>query len=343
MMSQTHYLIAGGAGFIGCNFVRFLLAARPAAHVVVLDKLTYAGRAENLQDVAADCPDRFKLIVGDICDRAAVNSAFEQVRPDVVVNFAAETHVDRSITHPEEFVKTGVLGTFHLLQAAVDHGNVRFHQISTDEVYGPVEDHSREMDALHPSSPYSASKAGGDLLALAYHRTYDLPVTVTRGANCVGPYQYPEKALPLFATNALLDLPLPIYGDGLQKRDYQYVLDHCAGIQMVLDRGRMGEIYNIGTGTEITNRQMAGILLDELGKPRSLIQTVPDRPGHDRRYGLDISKILQLGWSPAFGGEESIRTTARWYAEHEAWWRPIREGAFQSFYQQHYARKLGLV
>jgi len=341
-MSPTHYLIPGGAGFIGCNFVRFLLAARPDAHVVVFDKLTYAGRTDNLQDVAARYPDRFDLIVGDVCDPAAVHAAFAQVHPDVIVNFAAETHVDRSITHPEAFVQTDVLGTFRLLQAALDYGNVRFHQISTDEVYGPVEDHSRETDALRPSSPYSASKAGGDLLALAYHQTYDLPVTVTRGANCVGPYQYPEKVVPLFATNALLDLPLPIYGDGLQKRDYQYVLDHCAGIQMVLDRGRMGEIYNIGTGTEITNLQMAGILLDELGKPRSLLRTVSDRPGHDRRYGLDISKILQLGWAPAFGWEESIRTTARWYAAHEAWWRPIRVGAFQSFHQQHYVRKLAL-
>ncbi len=339
-MTRTHYLIAGGAGFIGCNFVRFLLAARPDARVVVLDKLTYAGRRENLQDVAARWADRFALIVGDICDPVAVNEAFAQVHPDAVVNFAAETHVDRSIVHPGEFVKTDVLGTFHLLQAAVDHGNVRFHQISTDEVYGPVEDHSREMDVLRPSSPYSASKAGGDLLALAYHRTYDLPVTVTRGANCVGPYQYPEKVVPLFATNALLGLPLPLYGDGLQKRDYQYVLDHCAGIQMALHRGRMGEIYNIGTGAEITNRKMANIILDELGKPRSLIREVPDRPGHDRRYGLDIGKILQLGWSPAFGGEESIRTTARWYAEHEEWWRPIREGAFHSFYQRHYGPKL---
>ncbi len=342
-MSQTHYLIAGGAGFIGCNFVRFLLAARPAARVVVFDKLTYAGRQENLQDIAAQEPDRFALIVGDICDSAAVHRAFAQVQPDVVVNFAAETHVDRSIVCPDKFVTTDVLGTHNLLQAAVDHGHVRFHQISTDEVYGPVEHHSRETDALHPSSPYSASKAGGELLALAYHRTYDLPVTVTRGANCVGPYQYPEKVVPLFATNALLDMPLPLYGDGQQKRDYQYVLDHCAGIQAVLDRGRIGEIYNIGTGTEITNLQMVHILLDELDKPHSLIRWVADRPGHDRRYGLDISKILQLGWTPAFGWEESLRTTVRWYAEHEAWWRPIREGAFQTYYQQQYGAKLALV
>ena len=335
-MSQTHYLITGGAGFIGCNYVRFLLAARPTAHIVVFDKLTYAGRRENLQDVSTRFSERFGFIQGDICDEEAVNKAFDQVRPDIVVNFAAETHVDRSITNPKEFVRTDVLGTFNLLQAAVEYGNVRFHQISTDEVYGPVEDHSRELDVLRPSSPYSASKAGGDLLALAFQRTYDLPVTVTRGANCVGPFQYPEKVVPLFATNAILDMPLPMYGDGQQKRDFQYVMDHCAGIQMVLDRGKLGEIYNIGTGTEVTNLRMAQVLLDELGKPHSLIQSVADRPGHDRRYGLDISKILQLGWAAAFSWEESIRTTVRWYAENEDWWRPIREGAFKSYYKRQY-------
>ena len=339
-MSQTHYLIPGGAGFIGCNYVRFLLAARPEAHVFVFDKLTYAGRRENLQDVVIQYPNRFKLIEGDICDASAVNGAFDQVCPDVTVNFAAETHVDRSISSPEDFVKTDVLGTFNLLQAAVQHGNVRFHQISTDEVYGPVKDHSRETDALSPSNLYSASKGGADLLVLAYHRNFDLPVTLTRGANTVGPYQYPEKVVPLFATNALLDLPLPLYGDGLQKRDYQYVLDHCAAIQAVLDHGRMGGIYNIGTGTELTNLQMAQIVLEELDKPRSLIQSVVDRLGHDRRYGLDINKTLQLGWSPAFSCEESIRTAVRWYRDNEEWWRPIREGVFQTYYQQQYGQKL---
>lgn len=342
-MAQTHYLIPGGAGFIGCNFVRFLMTARPEAHVFVFDKLTYAGRRENLQDVAILHPNRFELIEGDICDAAAVNAVFDRVCPDVLVNFAAETHVDRSISNPGDFVRTDVLGTFNLLQAAVQHGNLRFHQISTDEVYGPVGNHSRETDSLSPSNPYSASKGGAELLVTAYHRTYDLPVTLTRGANSVGPYQYPEKVVPIFATNALLDLPLPMYGDGLQKRDYQYVLDHCAGIQMVLDHGRIGETYNIGTGTELTNLRMAHIVLEELGKPRSLIQSIADRPGHDRRYGLDIGKILQLGWSPAFNCEESIRTTVRWYKENEDWWRPIREGAFQTYYQQQYGQKLAMA
>lgn len=341
-MTFTHYLIAGGAGFIGCNYVRFLLEARPGAKAVVFDKLTYAGRLENLQDVRTRFGERFEFLQGDICDERAVEEAFDRWRPDVVVNFAAETHVDRSIANPRDFVRTDVLGVFNLLQAALEHGNVRYHQISTDEVYGPVEDHSREDDVLRPTSPYSASKAGGDLLALAFFKTYGLPVTLSRGANCVGPYQYPEKAVPLFATNALLDLPLPLYGDGSQKRDYQHVLDHCAGIQLIVERGREGEIYNVGTGAEISNLRMAHILLDELGKPRSLIRHVADRPAHDVRYGLDISRMLQLGWSAAFGGEEALRATATWYAENESWWRPVREGEFRDFYQQQYAERLAM-
>ena len=255
---MTCYLVPGGAGFIGNNYIRFLLTGFPDTRVVVLDKLTYAGRRENLQDVAERFPDRFELIVGDICDAERVTQVFQQVQPDRIVNFAAESHVDRSIMQPDVFVQTDVLGTHNLLQAALEQGVERYHQVSTDEVYGPIPDpeRSRETDPLGPTSPYSASKAGGDLLVLAYYHTYQLPVSLSRGANCVGPFQYPEKALPIFTTNALLDLPLPVYGDGQQKRDYQYVTDHCAGIQIVLDHGRAGQIYNIGTGSEMTNLDM---------------------------------------------------------------------------------------
>ncbi len=338
---MTCYLVPGGAGFIGNNYIRFLLTGFPDTRVVVLDKLTYAGRRENLQDVAERFPDRFELIVGDICDAERVTQVFQQVQPDRIVNFAAESHVDRSIMQPDVFVQTDVLGTHNLLQAALEQGVERYHQVSTDEVYGPIPDpeRSRETDPLGPTSPYSASKAGGDLLVLAYYHTYQLPVSLSRGANCVGPFQYPEKALPIFTTNALLDLPLPVYGDGQQKRDYQYVTDHCAGIQIVLDHGRAGQIYNIGTGSEMTNLDMIRILLDELGKPLSLIQHVEDRPGHDRRYGLDIGKMLQLGWSSAFNCEESIRRAGRWYADNRWWWEPIRAGEFQTYYNRNYGNR----
>lgn len=340
---MTRYLIPGGAGFIGSNFIRLLLTGYPDTTVVAYDKLTYAGRRENLQDVARRFGDRFRLMEGDICDAERVTAAFARTQPEYVVNFAAETHVDRSIADPRPFVHTDVLGTFTLLQAALEHGVARFHQIGTDEVYGHIQGdaHSREDDPLAPRSPYSASKAGGDLLVQAYHHTYGLPITISRGANCVGPNQYPEKAVPLFATNALLDLPLPLYGDGRQKRDYQFVLDHCAGVKLILERGRAGETYNIGTGTELTNLEMAHILLDELGKPRSLIRHIEDRQGHDRRYGLDISRMLQLGWSPAFSCEESVRRTVRWYADNRWWWEPIRGGdEFAEYYSQKYRRVL---
>lgn len=333
------YLVTGGAGFIGCNYVRFLLAGYPDARVTVYDKLTYAGRVENLEEPLDRFPDRCELVVGDICDSAAVEGVLRAAQPDIVVNFAAETHVDRSIADPDSFVRTDVNGTAVLLRQAEEHGVARYHQVSTDEVYGPVPAplRSLESDTLNPSSPYSASKAAGDLMALAWHQTYGLPVTVSRGANCVGAYQYPEKVVPLFATNALLDLPLPVYGDGKQRRDYQHVLDHCAGIQAVLEHGQPGGIYNIGTGTEVTNLEMVRILLETLGKPRSLIRHVQDRPGHDRRYGLDISKMLDLGWSPAMSVEESLAATVRWYRDNRAWWEPVRAGEFQDYYARQYA------
>jgi dTDP-glucose 4,6-dehydratase len=334
-------LVTGGAGFIGCNFVRHLLAHHPTYRVVVYDKLTYAGRLENLQDVAATYPDRYAFVQGDICDASRVEEAIKTHNIDTIVNFAAETHVDRSILNPDAFIQTDVYGTYVLLEAARKFGKLRYHQISTDEVYGHIEGHHRslESDCMAPRSPYSASKASADHLVNAYHITYGLPITITRGANNIGPYQYPEKAVPLFITNALNDQPLPVYGDGQQRRDYQYVGDHCQGIDLVLHKGAIGEVYNIGTGEEMTNLAMVEILLDELGKPRSLIQHVEDRLGHDRRYCIDVCKVMALGWEPDYSHEAAIRATVRWYVDHRAWWEPIRAGEFQEYYQRVYGNR----
>ncbi len=334
-------LVTGGAGFIGCNFVRHLLHTHPSYRVVVYDKLTYAGRLENLQDVAEAFPHRYTFVQGDICDREKVEETVRGHDIDTIVNFAAESHVDRSILDPDAFIRTDVYGTYVLLETARKFGNLRYHQISTDEVYGHIEgEHrSQETDPLRPRSPYAASKASADHLVHAYHITYDLPVTITRGANNIGPYQYPEKVVPLFVTNALNDMPLPVYGDGRQMRDYQYVVDHCQGIDLVLHRGRIGEVYNIGTGQEMTNLEMVEILLDELGKPRSLIQHVEDRLGHDRRYSMDVSKIQALGWQPTHTPEQAIRRTVRWYVENRWWWEPIRAGEFQEYYRRVYGSR----
>ena len=334
-------LITGGAGFIGCNFVRFMLCSDPEARVTVYDKLTYAGRLENLANLETRFGGRYAFVQGDICDAAKVDETVTRHDIDTIVNFAAETHVDRSILDPDAFVQTDVYGTYVLLEAARKAGNLRFHQISTDEVYGHIEGQHRssENDSLAPRSPYSASKASADLFVNAYHITYGLPVTVSRGANNVGPYQYPEKVVPLFITNALSSLPLPVYGDGQQMRDYQYVSDHCAAIHLILQKGRIGEAYNIGTGCEMTNLDMVEILLDELDKPRSLIQHVEDREGHDRRYSLDVSKMMALGWEPEYTPEDSIRATVRWYRDNEWWWQPIRGGEFQAYYEQVYGNR----
>lgn len=337
---MRNILVAGGAGFIGSNFVRYVLGKYPDYHVVVYDKLTYAGNLQNLLDVDDD--PRYALVKGDICDGAAVEAALRQYPVDTIVNFAAETHVDRSIMDPDAFIKTDVYGTYVLLEAARKHGLERYHQVSTDEVYGhiPGEHRSLESDNVAPRSPYAASKAGGDLMALAYHITYGLPVTVTRGANNIGPYQYPEKVLPVFVTNAIDDQPLPVYGDGKQRRDYQYVMDHCEALDVVLHRGKPGEVYNIGTGSEMENLTMVEILLDELGKPRSLIQHVTDRPGHDRRYCLNVDKVRALGWQPQHTHEEAIRATVRWYVENEWWWRPIKSGErYKQYYEANYAQR----
>jgi dTDP-glucose 4,6-dehydratase len=329
-------LVTGGAGFIGSNFVHYMLREHPDYHIVVYDKLTYTGNLDNLQDVADD--PRYAFVQGDICDAAAVRETLQAHDIDTIVNFAAETHVDRSLFDAGNFVMTDVYGTFVLLEAVKDLKLERYHQVSTDEVYGQVlEGASVETDRIETRSPYSASKAGGDLMVLAYHTSFDLPVTITRGSNSIGPYQYPEKVVPLFVTNALEDRPLPIYGDGMQMRDYQYVEDHCEGIDVVLHRGTLGEIYNLGTGVETHNIDMARKLLAIVGKPESLLQFITDRPGHDRRYALNVDKIKGLGWRPRHDFDSALERTVRWYMENRWWWERIKSGErYKDYYQQHY-------
>jgi dTDP-glucose 4,6-dehydratase len=335
-------MVTGGAGFIGSNFVRYMLQSYPDYYLLVYDKLTYAGRLENLQDVAESFAGRYAFIKGDICDVVSVEQAITGHQIDTIVNFAAETHVDRSLMEPGAFIQTDVYGTYVLLETARKFGLERYHQIGTDEVYGQVlHGRSTETDPLEPRSPYAASKAGADLMVLAYHESWGLPVTITRGSNNIGPYQYPEKVVPLFATNAIDEEPLPVYGDGQQMRDYQYVLDHCTGIDTVLHKGELGEIYNIGTGAEITNLAMTEVVLETLKRPRSLILHVADRPGHDRRYALDVSKLKALGWESRHSCEEAVATTVRWYAQNEWWWRPIKSGElYKDYYAQQYGKRL---
>ena len=334
---MKNLMITGGAGFIGSNYVRCVLRDHPDYQVVVYDKLTYAGNLDNLADVADD--PRYAFVQGDICDAERVRETIRAYDIDTIVNFAAETHVDRSLSDAGSFVMTDVYGTFVLLEATKDLELQRYHQVSTDEVYGQVlEGASVETDPIETRSPYSASKAGGDLMVLAYHTSFDLPVTITRGSNSIGSYQYPEKVVPLFITNALDDIPLPIYGDGQQMRDYQYVEDHCEGIDVVLHRGVMGEVYNLGTGVETRNIDMARELLALLSKPESLLQFVTDRPGHDRRYALNVDKIKALGWEPRNDFDAALYKTVRWYVENESWWRKIKSGEhYRAYYQSHYA------
>ena len=334
----THVVVAGGAGFIGSAFARNYLANHPAARVTVLDKLTYAGNPRNLDPVRDD--PRFAFVQADIADAGAVAGALTGA--DAVVNFAAETHVDRSILDPDVFVTTNLVGLNTLLRAAKDAGVRRFVQVSTDEVYGHVGEGASAEDApLKPRNPYSASKAGGDLLAFSYHTNFGLPVLVTRGANTIGPYQYPEKATPLFVTNALEDLPLPVYGEGQALRHYLYVDDHAAAVDLVLRRGTPGEAYNVGAVDEVNTVQLATRILDLLGKPHRLIRFVPDRPAHDYRYHLDSARMEALGWRREYDWERTISTTVRWYAEHESWWRPLKSGAFQEYYRRQYGERLG--
>jgi len=329
-------LVTGGSGFIGSNFVRHVLAAHPDDTLVNFDKLTYAGNPANLRDVEAD--PRYAFVHGDVCDAKLVRDVAHGV--DAIVNLAASTHVDRSLMEPDEFLKTDVFGVFTLLEAVKDLRIPRFVHISTDEVYGSVErGASRESDPLRPTNPYSASKAGGDLLALAYWHTHRVPVLITRSSNNFGPCQYPEKVIPLFITNALEDRPLPLYGDGRNVRDWLYVLDNCAAIDLVLRKGREGEVYNIGGGHEVENIVLTRQILHLLEKPETLIQPVKDRPGHDRRYSLDSKKIHQLGWAPRHRFGDALAATVAWYREHEAWWRPLKSGEFRAYYEKQYERR----
>jgi len=330
-------LVTGGAGFIGSNFVRGMLQNDAAASVTVLDKLTYAGNRANLADLEAD--PRFRFVHGDIADGPLVDELAAAV--DAIVNFAAESHVDRSIEAPDAFILTDVYGTFVLLEAARRHGHARYLQISTDEVYGNVpEGSSDEEDALRPRSPYAASKGGGDLLVRAYHTTYGVPGMITRASNNFGPYQYPEKIIPLFVTNAIDDEPLPLYGDGQQVRDWLYVKDHCEAIALVLERGQPGEVYNIGGGNELRNLELTRMILQLLGKPMSLVRRVADRPGHDRRYSVDCSKLHDLGWRPAHSFAGALGETLDWYLQHEDWWRPLKSGEYLDYYRRQYSDRL---
>jgi dTDP-glucose 4,6-dehydratase len=329
-------LVTGGSGFIGSNFIRHVLATHAGDRVVNLDKLTYAGNPANLADLERD--PRYTFVHGDICDAKVVREAAAGV--DVIVNFAASTHVDRSLMEPDEFLRTDVFGVFTLLEAVRELKIARFLHISTDEVYGSVErGSSRESDPVRPSNPYSASKAGGDLLALAYWHTHRVPVVITRSSNNFGPYQYPEKVIPLFVTNALDDRPLPLYGDGRNVRDWLYVLDNCAAIDLVLRKGGEGQVYNIGGGHEVENIVLTRQILQLTGKPETLIQPVKDRLGHDRRYSVDSTKVRQLGWTPRHPFADALRTTVTWYREHEAWWRPLKSGEFRAYYEKQYGHR----
>jgi dTDP-glucose 4,6-dehydratase len=328
--------VTGGSGFIGSNFVRWVLAEHPGDSVVNLDKLTYAGNPANLADVEHD--PRYAFVHGDICDAKLVRDVAAGV--DAVVNFAAPSHVDRSILEPDEFLRTNVLGVHVLLEAVRELRIARLLHVSTDEVYGSIPaGHAAEDAPLRPTNPYSAAKAAGDLLALAYWNTHRVPVVITRSSNNFGAYQYPEKVIPLFVTNALEDRPLPLYGDGRQVRDWLYVLDNCAAIDLVLRAGRDGEVYNVGGGHEMANVDLTREILRLLGKPERLVQPVADRPGHDRRYALDAGKLGRLGWAPRHAFAAALERTVSWYREHEAWWRPLKSGEFRVYYERQYGRR----
>jgi len=316
-------LVTGGAGFIGSNFIRHILVKYPDYKIINLDKLTYAGNLNNLRDFEKN--KNYTFVKGDICDIKTIDNIARDC--DIIVNFAAETHVDRSIIEAGSFVQTDVLGTYVLLNTAKKHGVKKFIQISTDEVYGSVEKGSfRESDNLDPSSPYSASKASADLLVLAYYKTFNLPVLITRSSNNFGPYQYPEKLIPLFITNLLEGKKIPLYGDGLNVRDWLYVIDNCEAIDLLLQHGKEGEIYNIGANSEKTNLEITKKILNLLERDETYIEYVPDRLGHDRRYSLDCSKINKLGWKPRFEFKKALETTVNWYKDNKWWWKPFKEG-----------------
>ena len=340
---RMNIIITGGAGFIGSNFVFHMLREHPQDRVICLDKLTYAGNLSTLAPVMGQ--DNFRFVKADICDRDAVYSLFAEEHPDVVVNFAAESHVDRSIENPAIFLETNIMGTAVLMDACRKYGIQRYHQVSTDEVYGdlPLDRPDlffTETTPIHTSSPYSSSKASADLLVLAYHRTYGLPVTISRCSNNYGPYHFPEKLIPLMIINALHDKPLPVYGDGLNVRDWLYVEDHCRAIDLILQKGRVGEVYNVGGHNEMKNIDIVKLICKALGKPESLIHHVTDRKGHDRRYAIDPTKIHEeLGWLPETKFADGIKKTIQWYLDHEDWWQPIISGEYQQYYQKMYGSR----
>ena len=333
-------LVTGGAGFIGSNFIRQMIREHPDYPIINLDKLTYAGNPDNLRDIEGH--PNYRFVRGDICNPAAVEPLAREV--DVIINFAAETHVDRSILEPGGFIQTDVYGTHVLLEAARRNNHKRYIQISTDEVYGSIENGAFTEDSpLHPNSPYAASKAAGDLLVQSYVRTYGFPAVITRSSNNFGPYQYPEKVVPLFITNAIENKPLPLYGDGMNIRDWIYVMENCSALDLILHRGELGQVYNIGGGNERTNIELTRFILKELGKSESLVRFVKDRPGHDRRYALDCRKVAALGFKPRQARlpagqvfEEDLRETIRWYRENPAWWGRIKSGEFRKYYEKMY-------
>ena len=336
-------IVTGGAGFIGGHFVHYMLQEHPGDQIICLDKLTYAGNLSTLADVM-DHPN-FQFVKMDICDRDSVYGLFEKEKPDVVINFAAESHVDRSIENPEIFLQTNIIGTSVLMDACRKYGIQRYHQVSTDEVYGdlPLDRPDlffTEETPIHTSSPYSSSKAGADLLVMAYYRTYGLPVTISRCSNNYGPYHFPEKLIPLMIINALHDRPLPIYGDGLNVRDWLYVEDHCRAIDLIIRKGKVGEVYNVGGHNEMRNIDIVKLICQELGKPESLITHVTDRKGHDRRYAIDPEKInRELGWLPETKFADGIKKTIQWYLTHQKWWEDIISGEYQNYYQKMYENK----
>ncbi len=336
-------IVTGGAGFIGGNFVHLMVNQYPEDQIICLDALTYAGNMETLEPVM-DKPN-FKFVKGDIADRDFVFKLFEEEKPDVIVNFAAESHVDRSITDPGIFLRTNIIGTGVLLDACKEYGIKRYHQVSTDEVYGdlPLDRPDlffTETTPLHTSSPYSASKASADLLVLAYYRTFQIPVTISRCSNNYGPYHFPEKLIPLIIANALNDKPLPVYGKGENVRDWLYVEDHCRAIDLIIRKGKVGEVYNIGGHNEKTNLEVVKTVIHELGKSEDLIQYVTDRPGHDMRYAIDPTKIhKELGWLPETKFEDGIKKTIQWYLDNKTWWENIISGEYQNYYEKQYSNR----
>ena len=331
-------LITGGAGFIGSNFIHHILGKYPNYQIVNIDKLTYCGNLENLEKV--EDHEKYKFIKCDICDKEKIDEIFQEEKPDFVINFAAETHVDRSILDPDAFVKTNFLGTHILLEATKKYGIERFLHISTDETYGSIDNGKfKEDDVLLPNSPYSASKASADLLARSYFKTFSLPVVITRSSNNYGPYQFPEKVIPLFISNILEGKKVPLYGTGMNIRDWIYVQDNCEGLDTVLHNGEDGEIYNIGGGNEKTNLELTQIILDELDKDDSHIEYVDDRLGHDLRYALDIEKVSKIGWQPKHTFEDAIKKTINWYLENKNWWKKLQTKELEEYYEKQYGDK----